>query len=48
MFEFQPLLPHVEHHDTPYRLLTKEGVSTFEAAGRRVLQVDSSAPTRGG
>jgi len=31
--------------DTPYRLLTTEGVSTFEAKGHRFLQVDPSVIT---
>jgi fumarate hydratase class I len=45
-FEFQELLP-VGHADdeTPYLLLTRDGVSTFEAAGRTFLSVDPQALT---
>ncbi|MBL8954203.1 MAG: fumarate hydratase [Myxococcaceae bacterium] len=43
-FPFSPLLP-VHHHDTPYRLLTKEGVSTFTAEGQTFLKVDPAALT---
>ena len=43
-FDFSPIFP--EHHDdTPYRLLTKEGVSTFEALGKTFLKVEPSAIT---
>ena len=34
-FEYQELLPVGHHDDTPYRLLTTDGVSTLEAGGRR-------------
>ena len=34
------MLPMGEHHDTPYRLLTTDGVRTVEAAGRHFLEVD--------
>jgi fumarate hydratase class I len=34
------MLPSGEHHDTPYRLLTTDGVRTVEAAGRTFLEVD--------
>ncbi len=44
-FAFQELLPLGHHDDTPYRLLTREGVSTFEAAGRTFLRVDPAALT---
>jgi fumarate hydratase class I len=37
-FEFQEILP-LGHDDTPYRLLTKDGVSTFEAGGQTFLRV---------
>ncbi|HET7690955.1 MAG TPA: fumarate hydratase [Nocardioidaceae bacterium] len=40
-FEYSDLLP-IGADDTPYRLLTTEGVSTFEAGGRTFLQVDPS------
>jgi fumarate hydratase class I len=38
-FEFQDLLSTVPD-DTPYRLLTRDGVSTFDAAGRTFLAVE--------
>jgi fumarate hydratase class I len=38
-FRYSDLLPAGADR-TPYRLLTNEGVSTFEAGGRRFLQVD--------
>jgi fumarate hydratase class I len=38
-FHYSDLLP-VGKDDTPYRLLTTEGVQTFEANGRTFLQVD--------
>ncbi|MGW4356225.1 fumarate hydratase [Nocardia sp. NPDC004582] len=38
-FLYSDLLP-IGKDDTPYRLLTTEGVSTFEANGRTFLQVD--------
>ncbi len=41
---FTELLP-IGHDDTPYRLLTTEGVSTIEAAGRTFLQVEPEALT---
>jgi fumarate hydratase class I len=37
-FQFQELLP-LGKDETPYRLLTQEHVSTFEAGGKRFLQV---------
>src|SRR4051812_25488645 len=40
-FEFQPLLPSLHHDDTPWRLLTKDGVR----ADGRFLQVDPSVLT---
>ncbi|HSE70554.1 MAG TPA: fumarate hydratase [Nocardioidaceae bacterium] len=40
-FRYSDLLPTGEDA-TPYRLLTTEGVSTFEAGGRTFLQVDPS------
>ncbi len=43
-FPFSPLLP-AHHHDTPYRLLTKDGVSTFEAQGKTFVKVEASALT---
>jgi fumarate hydratase class I len=43
-FPFSPLLP--AHHDhTPYRLLTRDGVSTFEAKGQTFLHVEPAALT---
>jgi fumarate hydratase, class I len=44
-FQYQELLPAGHHGDTPYRLLTKDGVSTFEAAGRTFLKVAPEALT---
>jgi fumarate hydratase class I len=41
---FTELLP-LGPDETPYRLLTTEGVSTVEAAGRRFLQVEPEALT---
>lgn len=38
-FLYSDLLP-IGKDETPYRLLTTEGVSTFEAGGRTFLQVD--------
>lgn len=44
-FRYSDLLP-TGADDTPYRLLTTEGVSTFEADGRTFLQVDPEAIRR--
>lgn len=41
-FRYSDLLP-TGRDETPYRLLTTEGVSTFEANGRTFLQVDPAA-----
>ncbi|NUS45744.1 MAG: fumarate hydratase, partial [Mycobacteriaceae bacterium] len=41
-FAYTDLLP-IGSDDTPYRLLTSEGVSTVEAAGRTFLQVQPEA-----
>jgi fumarate hydratase class I len=41
-FEYTDLLP-LGADETPYRLLTTEGVSTVEAAGRTFLQVEPEA-----
>jgi fumarate hydratase class I len=41
-FRYSDLLP-TGADETPYRLLTSEGVSTFEAGGRSFLQVEPSA-----
>jgi fumarate hydratase, class I len=43
-FQYQDLLP-LGHDDTPFRLLTREGVSTFEAQGRTFLKVEPEALT---
>jgi fumarate hydratase class I len=43
-FTFSELLP-LQHDDTPYRLLTKDFVSTFEAQGHRFLKVEKAALT---
>ena len=41
-FRYSDLLP-IGADDTPYRLLTTDGVSTFEAGGRTFLSVKPSA-----
>ena len=41
-FRYSDLLP-IGADDTPYRLVTTEGVSTFEAGGRTFLTVDPEA-----
>ncbi|MFD7720462.1 fumarate hydratase, partial [Streptomyces sp. NPDC059814] len=41
-FAYSDLLPLGED-TTPYRLVTSEGVSTFEADGRTFLKVDPAA-----
>jgi fumarate hydratase class I len=43
-FQFQDILP-LGKDETPYRLLTTDHVSTFEAAGKTFLQVDPRALT---
>src|SRR6266404_7677263 len=43
-FQFQDLLP-LGSDETPYRKLTSDHVSTFEAAGQTFLQVDPEALT---
>ncbi|HMA94497.1 MAG TPA: fumarate hydratase [Polyangiaceae bacterium] len=43
-FQYQPMLPLGPDH-TPYRLLTRDYVSTFEAQGRTFLKVDPTALT---
>ncbi|MEY2433133.1 MAG: fumarate hydratase, class [Acidimicrobiaceae bacterium] len=43
-FQYQDMLP-LGPDDTPYRLLTSDGVSTFEADGHRFLRVAPSALT---
>ncbi len=43
-FQYQDMLP-LGPDDTQYRLLTTEGVSTFEADGRRFLRVEPAALT---
>jgi fumarate hydratase class I len=43
-FAYSDLLP-LGPDDTEYRLLTADGVSTFEAGGRRFLQVEPAALT---
>jgi fumarate hydratase class I len=44
-FRYSDLLP-IGPDDTPYRLITSEGVSTFEAGGRTFLSVEPSALRR--
>lgn len=41
-FRYSDLLP-VDHDDTPYRLITTEGVSTVEVDGRTFLKVEPEA-----
>ncbi|MEW5741345.1 MAG: fumarate hydratase [Myxococcota bacterium] len=43
-FTFTELLP-LQHDDTPYRLLTRDFVSTFEAQGHTFLKVEKEALT---
>ena len=43
-FVYQDMLP-LGPDDTPYRLLTTDDVSTFEAAGHTFLQVEPEALT---
>ncbi|MBL9038782.1 MAG: fumarate hydratase, partial [Archangium sp.] len=43
-FAYTELLP-LHHHDTPYKLLTKDFVSTFEAKGKTFLHVEPEALT---
>ncbi len=44
-FQFQDLLPLAEDTTTPYRLLTTDFVSTFEALGKTFLRVEPEALT---
>src|SRR5581483_6533925 len=45
-FNFSEILPIDHHHTgTPWRLVTSEGISTVEAAGRRFLQVEPEVLT---
>ncbi len=43
-FQFQDILP-LGKDETPYRLVTRDHVSTFEAAGKTFLQVEPAALT---
>jgi fumarate hydratase class I len=43
-FDFSEILP-LSHQDTPWRLLTTDGVSTFDAKGRTFLEVAPEALT---
>ncbi len=43
-FEYQELLP-LGHDDTPFRLVTRDHVSTFEAQGKTFLKVEPEALT---
>src|SRR5260370_2226574 len=43
-FQFPEMLP-LAHDDTPYRRLTTDHVSTFEAAGQTFLRVEPEALT---
>jgi fumarate hydratase class I len=44
-FVYQDMLPAGHHEDTPYRLLTTDGVSTIRAGGRELLEVDPGVLT---
>jgi fumarate hydratase, class I len=44
-FSFTEILPLAHHHETPWRLISKDFVSTFEAQGRTFLKVDPQALT---
>ncbi|MGE0550790.1 MAG: fumarate hydratase [Kofleriaceae bacterium] len=44
-FTFQDILEIGHHHDTPYRRLTSDFVGTFEARGRKFLEVAPEALT---
>jgi fumarate hydratase class I len=44
-FRYQEMLPTGHDDSTPYRLLTKEHVSTFEAGGRTFVKVEPEAIT---
>ena len=45
-FAYQELLP-IDHHDsTPYRLLTTEGISSFQGGGHQFVQSDPGAHSR--
>jgi fumarate hydratase class I len=44
-FAFQEILEIGDHHDTPYRKLTGDHVSTFEARGQTFLEVAPAALT---
>ena len=44
-FAYEELLPLGHDDKTPYRLLTSDGVSTFEAAGKSFVKVEPSALT---
>jgi fumarate hydratase class I len=45
-FQFQELLPTDHEDPTPYRLLTRDGLSTFEAHGQTFLAVEPELLTR--
>lgn len=45
-FAFTEILPLAHDDTTPYRLVTKDGVSTFDANGQTFLQVAPEALTR--
>ena len=44
-FQYEDLLP-IGHDNTPYRLVTSDHVSTFEAKGKTFLQVEPEALTK--
>ncbi len=44
-FSFQPMFP-LAHDDTPFRLLTREGLGSFTAQGRKFLTIEPEILTR--
>jgi fumarate hydratase class I len=45
-FAFQEILPLPHHDETPYRLVTKDGVSTFAAGGETFVRVEPAVLTQ--
>src|SRR6478735_7493374 len=43
--QYEELLP-IGHDDTPYRLVTSDYVSTFEAAGKHFVKIEPEALTK--
>jgi len=44
-FSFQPMFP-LAHDDTPFRLLTRDGLGSFTAQGRKFLTIEPEILTR--